>query len=188
MSDATKIKKTVTEDNEQAAVQGAKELNDEQTEINNTLQEELENCKIEVAEWKDRFVRLNADFENFKKRMIEQQRLWIGTAQAEIFTDLLTITDNFERALTEHEKQEKTPESKAWIEGFALIYQSLVALLHKFGVEEITEHDTFNPIYHEALVQVDSPDHEAGAIVEVMQKGYRFKDKVLRPAKVSVAK
>ncbi len=187
MTDATKIKKAESENNEQAVVQ-AEEFNDEQIETNDRLQEELENCKIEVAEWKDKFVRLNADFENFKKRMIEQQRLWIGTAQAEIFTDLLTITDNFERALTEHEKQEKTPESKAWIEGFALIYQSLVALLHKFGVEEITQHDAFNPIYHEALVQVDSPDHEAGAIVEVMQKGYRFKDKVLRPAKVSVAK
>ena len=187
MTDAIKIKKAGSESNEQAVVQ-AEEFNDEQIETNDTLQKELENCKIEVAEWKDKFVRLNADFENFKKRMIEQQRLWIGTAQAEIFVDLLTITDNFERALTEHEKQEKTPESKAWIEGFALIYQSLVALFHKFGLEEITQHDTFNPIYHEALVQVDSPDHEAGAIVEVMQKGYRFKDKVLRPAKVSVAK
>ena len=187
MTDATKIKKAETESSEQAVVQ-VEELNGEQTETNDTLQEELEDCKIEVAEWKDKFVRLNADFENFKKRMIEQQRLWIGTAQAEVLSDLLTIIDNFERALTEHEKQEKTPESKAWIEGFTLIYQSLVALLDKFGVEEITQHDTFNPTYHEALVQVDSPDHEAGSIVEVMQKGYRFKDKVLRPAKVSVAK
>jgi len=120
--------------------------------------------------------------------MVEQQRLWVGTAQAEILTDLLDIVDNFERALTEHKKQEKTEENKSWIEGFALIYQSLIALLHKFGVEEITQHDTFNPVYHEALMQVDSPDHETGAIVDVMQKGYRLKDKVLRPAKVSVAK
>ncbi len=185
MTNTIKIKKTMTE---KQPSQKATELNDEQIETNDMLQEELDNCKIEVAEWKDKFVRLNADFENFKKRTLEQQRLWIGTAQAEILTDLLTVIDNFERALTEHEKQEKTPESKAWIEGFTLIYQSLVALLDKFGVEEITQHDTFNPTYHEALVQVDSPDHEAGSIVEVMQKGYRFKDKVLRPAKVSVAK
>jgi len=120
--------------------------------------------------------------------MYTVQKLWIGTAQAEILADLLTIVDNFERALAEHEKQEKTPERKAWIEGFALIYQSLITLLNKSGVEEITEHGIFNPIYHEALVQVDSPDHESGTVVEIMQKGYSFKGKVLRPAKVSVAK
>ena len=188
MTDSTKIKKTVSEANEQSVVQETKECSNEQEPANDILQEELESCKIEVAEWKDKFFRSNADFENFKKRMLEQQRLWVGTAQAEILTDLLTVVDNFERALAEHEKQEKIPESRAWIEGFALIYQSLITLLHKSGVEEITEHGIFNPIYHEALVQVDSPDHESGAIVEIMQKGYSFKDKVLRPAKVSVAK
>jgi len=188
MTDSTKIKKAVSEDNEQSVVQETKKPNNEQAPTNDILKKELENCKAEVAEWKDKFVRLNADFENFKKRMIEQQKLWIGTAQAEILAELLTIVDNFERALAGHEKQEKTPERKAWIEGFSLIYQSLIVLLHKFGVEEITEHGTFNPIYHEALVQVDSPDHESGTIVEIMQKGYSFKGKVLRPAKVSVAK
>jgi len=120
--------------------------------------------------------------------MLEQQRLWVSTAQAEILTDLLTIVDNFERALAEHEKQEKISEHKAWIEGFALIYQSLITLLHKSDIKEITEYGIFNPIYHEALIQIDSPDHESGAIVEIMQKGYSFKGKVLRPAKVSVAK
>lgn len=175
MTDISKIKKTVPEE----------QTNDEQIDA---VQEELDNCKVEVTQWKSKFVHLNADFENFKRRMVEQQRLWVGTAQAEILTDLLDIVDNFERALTEHKKQEKTEENKSWIEGFTLIYQSLIALLHKFGVEEITQHDTFNPVYHEALMQIDSPYHETGAIVDVMQKGYRLKDKVLRPAKVSVAK
>lgn len=184
MEDVNKIKKTTTDEQ---TVQEAKEVYEE-NENNSALQEELDNCKIEITQWKNKFVYLNADFENFKRRMIEQQRLWIGTAQAEIFTELLDIVDNFERALAEHKKQEKTTEDKSWIEGFALIYQSLLALQHKFGVEEIAQYDAFNPVYHEALVQVESPDHETGAIVEVMQKGYRFKDKVLRPAKVSVAK
>lgn len=188
MTDSIKIKKTVSEANGQSVAQETKEPNNEQVQTNDALKEELESCRVEVAEWKDKFVRLNADFENFKKRMLEQQRLWVGMAQAEILADLLTIVDNFERALAEHEKQEKTPERKVWIEGFALIYQSLITLLHKSGVEEITEHGTFNPIYHEALVQVDSSDHASGTIVEIMQKGYSFKGKVLRPAKVSVAK
>jgi len=188
MTDSIKIKKTVSETNEQSVVQETKELNNEQVQISDVLKEELKNCKIEISEWKSKFVRLNADFENFKKRTLEQQRLWIGTAQAEIFADLLIIVDNFERALAEHEKQEKTLESKAWIEGFALIYQSLITLLRESGVEEIAKYGTFNPIYHEALVQVDSSDHASGDIVEIMQKGYSFKGKVLRPAKVSVAK
>jgi len=188
MTDSIKIKKTLSEGKEQSVVQEIKGPNNEQAQTNDMLKEELESCKIEVAELKDKFVRLNADCENFKKRMLEQQKLWVGTAQAEIFSDLLTIVDNFERALAEHKKQEKTSERKVWIEGFTLIYQSLITLLHKSGVEEIIEHGTFNPVYHEALVQVDSPDHESGAIVEIMQKGYSFKGKVLRPAKVSVAK
>ncbi len=153
-----------------------------------TLKKELETCKAAANEWKDKCVRAAANFENFKKRMIQDQKLWLGTAQAEILGDVLTIVDDFERALAEQKKRELPKEVIVWLEGFAMTYQSLRKLLKKFGVEEIMEHDIFNPIYHEAMMQVDSPEHESGAVVEVTQKGYRFKGKVLRPAKVSVAK
>jgi len=153
-----------------------------------TLKQELETCKVSVNEWKNKCVRAAADFENFKKRMIQDQKLWLGTAQAEILGDVLTIVDDFERALAEQKKRELSKEVVVWLEGFDMTYQSLQKLLKKFGVEEIMEHDTFNPIYHEAMMQVDSSEHESGAVVEVTQKGYRFKGKVLRPAKVSVAK
>ena len=188
MTDSIKIKKNVSEDNKQSVTQKTKEPDNEQTRTNDILQKKLENCKVEITEWKDKFIRLNADFKNFEKRMIEQQKLWVGIAQAEIFANLLTIVDNFERALAEHIKQVKNPEHQTWIEGFTLIYQSFITLLNKSGVKEITEHGTFNPIYHEALAQIDSPNHASETIVEIMQKGYFFKDKVLRPAKVSIAK
>ena len=165
-----KVEKKVVYVDEQSVVQETKKENNEPIENNNVPKKVLVDCQKEAAEWKDKFVRLNADFENFKKRILEQQKLWTGTAQAEIFFELLVIVDDFERALSEHEKQENALKNRSLIEGFELIYQSFTVLLKKFGVEEITKHDLFNPVYHEALVRVDSPDHESGTVVAVMQK------------------
>ena len=152
------------------------------------LKKELEVCKSENSEWKDKCIRVTADFENYKKRIEQEQKVWMGTAQADILGDLLPIVDDFERALLQEQKKETVTELVSLLEGYSLIYQMLQKLLTQYGVEKITEHDKFNPIYHEALMQVDSSEHESGQIVAVMQKGYRFKGKVLRPAKVSVAK
>jgi len=147
----------------------------------------LEKSQAAVAEWADKYLSLTADFQNYKKRVMQERADWAQDAQKLIFLELLAVIDNFERALEQERKRENS-ESVAWLAGFEMIYQSLEKLLAKFGVQEITDFSLFNPKYHEALVQVESDKHESGAIVQVLQKGYTMQDKVIRPATVSVAK
>lgn len=152
-----------------------------------TSKEAMDKALASVAEWTEKYISLSADFQNYKKRVDSERADWSLEAQKKVFLSLLAIIDNFERAL-EVERKRETSEGVAWLAGFEMIYQSLEKLLHSFGVKEITDFAVFNPKYHEALVQVESPDHESGAVVQVLQKGYLLHDKVIRPATVSVAK
>lgn len=155
---------------------------------NDAARKQLEACQHEVTTWKNKFLRASADFQNYKQRVEKERIQWISSGQAMLLTDLLTIVDDIDRALTEYKKQEwRTSRTDAWIDGFMLINKTLYKLLEKYGVKEITDITVFNPEIHEAVAHVASPDHTSGEIVAVMQKGFLFKDNVLRPAKVSVA-
>lgn len=145
-----------------------------------SIAEQLNECLLQKDEWKDRCLRTAAEFENFKRRSEKERVLWITNTQASILADVLGLVDDFERAFAQ-----PAGESR---EGFELIYKSLQKILQKYGVQEIKEVTEFDPTLHEAIMQVESADHQAGQIVQVLQKGYRFKDQILRPAKVSVAK
>lgn len=149
--------------------------------------EKLEKANAAVAEWTDKYLSLTADFQNYKKRIVQERAEWAHDAQRAVFVELLAVIDNFERAL-EQERKRESAEGIAWLAGFEMIYQSLEKILTKFGVQEITDFSVFNPKYHEALVQVESDKHTSGQIVQVLQKGYTMHDKVIRPATVSVAK
>lgn len=150
--------------------------------------DELETCTKEINELKDAARRVAADFENFKKRVERDRALWSQAAQAEVFIKLLPIVDDFDRALQQAYKQERTSELAAWLAGFELINKSLYKFLQSFDVRPIEHMSQFDPEFHEAIAQVESPDHASGAIVEVAQKGFMMKDRVLRPARVTVAK
>ncbi len=152
------------------------------------LQEQLDACKTAQQEWQGKYMRVAADLENFKRRMAKEQAEWAQVAQANVLLELLTIVDDFDRAIQEQEKEKLSDEVQAWLAGFDMIHNALHSLLKKQGVEEIPADKPFDPHYHEALLQVESDEHESGTIVAVMQKGYLFKGNVLRPAKVSVAK
>lgn len=152
-----------------------------------TEKEQLEKANAAAAEWTDKYLSLSADFQNYKKRIMQERTDWAQDAQKAVFLDLLAIIDNFERAL-EQEKKRENAENLEWLAGFEMIYQSLEKLLAKFGVQAITDFSVFNPKYHEALLQVESDQHKSGEIVQVLQKGYIMHDKVIRPAIVSVAK
>lgn len=149
------------------------------------LEQKLVECQTQKDDFKDKFMRATADFANFKQRTEKEKALWIKTGQSALLTELLAVVDNFDRALT---AQAPSDEVKAFVDGFGMINQELYKLLEKFGVKEIDQITTFDPELHEALVQIDAPDHESGAIVEVMQKGFELNGQVLRPAKVTVAK
>ena len=144
---------------------------------------ELEQCKIDAAMWKDQASRIFADFDNYKKRMERDQASWMQTAQLSILKDLLSVVDNFDRAL-----QGKNDASADVYAGIEMIYKSVMQLLHKYSVKEFANYQAFDPELHEAVMDIESADHQSGQIVQVLEKGFMIKDKVLRPAKVIIAK
>jgi len=148
----------------------------------------LKNCQQELQQWKDQCLRTAADFENFKKRTEREKIAWIASTQAGILQDILVVADNVERALAELHKRPVNEEIQPWVTGFELVNKAVAKLLEKYEVQEIKDHDLFDPQFHEAIMHVDSSEHISGAVVQVLQKGYLFKGNVLRPAKVSVAK
>jgi molecular chaperone GrpE len=150
------------------------------------LEKHLENCNLELRQAKDLFVRLNADFDNYKKRTIKEKANWVVASQADLLTDLLNIVDDFDRAFIQAQKDES--KNSSWFKGFELIYKSFYKFLDKHEVKEITDFTYFNPEYHEAIAQIESDNHKSGDIIDVAQKGFIFKDRVLRAAKVTVAK
>jgi molecular chaperone GrpE len=153
-------------------------------ETNTTDNDTAIECEEQIALWQNKYMRLSADFDNFRKRTTKEQVMWRQHAQKEVLLPLLDIVDNFDRALA----RESTPEVKSWLDGFVLIRKSLDKLLHNFSVKRMDNYHTFDPVFHEALVQVDSPNHATGDIVEVVQPGYLINDSVLRPARVTIAK
>jgi len=153
---------------------------------NEAVSKELDACNATIKEWQEKYMRLSADLENFKRRITKEQQMWREMAQADLLLKLLSIVDNFNRAM-EHKEQQSPEELKSWVEGIAMIYGSFGEFLTSVGIKEVPC-EIFDPSHHDALMQVDSDEHESGAIVTVMEKGYMLNDRVLRPAKVSVAK
>jgi len=148
----------------------------------------LSACKKEVLDTKNLLLRVRADFDNYKKRVERDRAAWNDMAQASVLKELLPVVDDFDRAIKEHQKKERTPELDAWLAGFELIAKSLNKFLQQHKVTEITEATDFDPHFHDAFAQIESPEHASGQIVDVVQRGYKFKDTVLRPARVVVAK
>lgn len=131
----------------------------------------------EITLWKDQCRRISAEFENFKKRTDRDQVRWSEIAKESILKELLSLVDDFDRAI----------EQSGDDNGMKMIQQSFMKLLEKHGVKVMGETVEFNPEFHEAIMQVESADHESGQVVQILSKGFMIKDRVLRPAKVSVA-
>lgn len=143
--------------------------------------------ETEGIDYQGQFLRVSADFANYKRR-IEKERLeWMQTAQASVIQKMLPIADDLERALA-HAQSQTAQEMNALIDGFVLIQKNLKKVLEEQGVQEINTSGAFDPEFHEALVSVQTEDKQAGDIVDVLRKGYLLKGKVLRHAQVSVAK
>ncbi len=138
----------------------------------------LEACEKERNEWKEKYLYARADFDNAQRRAAKDMERLIWDSQAKLLRQIVDVVADFERALSAHQEQD----------GFTLIYKHMLKILDQAGVKEIPAQQTFDPELHEAVAHVDAPGHESGSIVEILQKGYRFKNEVLRPARVSVAK
>jgi molecular chaperone GrpE len=130
----------------------------------------------------DRWKRAAADFDNFRKRVARERDEYVTLANERLVKELLPILDDLERALAavgEHE--EATVE-----EGVRLVHRSLASLLQRNGVEEISTEGQFDPHVHEALLSQPS-EAEEGSVIDVVQKGYKLGDRVVRPARVVIA-
>ena len=135
-----------------------------------------------LAALEDQLKRVAADFDNFRKRAVRERADTVAFANERLVKELLPILDDLERALVAAHDHE---EAKL-IEGVQLVHRSLETLLRREGLKEIETEGRFDPHVHEALLSQPS-DAEEGSVIEVVQKGYKLGDKVIRPARVVVA-
>ncbi|KAB2889660.1 MAG: nucleotide exchange factor GrpE [Desulfobulbaceae bacterium] len=151
---------------------------------------ELASALEEVASLKDRMLRLAADSENFKKRMERERIAGLKYAGEQIFREMLPVVDNLERAIGLSGTDAATPEksSAALLEGVQLTLKSLVNTLEKFEVKPIESvGQPFDPNRQEALTMEASETVPAGHVITEFEKGYYYKDRLLRPARVVVS-
>lgn len=147
--------------------------------------DELEQLRRDRDEVYDRLLRKTAEFENYRKRVDKERRELSEWAAADVLTDILTILDDFERALS----ADAPPEAKPYRAGVELIHRQLGEMLRKRGVTPIeTEGADFDPHLHQAVAYEETPGAREGEILGEMRKGYRLGDRLLRPALVRVAK
>lgn len=162
--------------------QAEKEAGDESatTTPKSEENEALTKVQDELAESKDKYLRLYAEFENHRRRTARERLDLIQSANEELIKNLLPVVDDFERA----EKSLKELSGKE-ADGVLLIYQKLKKILDQYGVKAMDAQGDFNPDLHEAITQI--PDEsKKGKIVDVVEKGYLLNDKVIRFAKVVV--
>jgi molecular chaperone GrpE len=145
--------------------------------------DELAKLAAERDEYLALAQRVQADFENYRKRAVRDQERLVAHAHERLVRELLPILDDLERALEAGEQHE---EAKL-VDGVKLVEQALRSALAKEGLVEIETDGPFDPHVHEALLTKPSPDAEPGAVLEVVQRGYRVGDRVVRPARVIVA-
>lgn len=140
--------------------------------------------KQEVAELNNRLLRVQADYDNFRRRSREEKEAAAKYRSQTVIEALLPVIDNFERALLVKPEAE---EAKSLLQGMEMVYRQFQESLKNEGIEVIeTVGQTFDPHLHQAVMQVEEEGFESNQIVEELQKGYKLKDRVLRPAMVKV--
>ena len=142
----------------------------------------------ELADTEDRLLRLQADFENFRKRALRERQEAAQYGSQNLFKDLLSVVDNLERAI-EHARESGGGDLASILQGVELVRRELLGVLEKHDVTEIEAlGKPFDPALHEAMAQVESGTVPPNTVIEVLQKGFQLRDRLLRPARVIVAK
>ena len=146
----------------------------------------LEELQNEINTLKDKNMRITAEMVNTLRRKDEETNRLLKYSNESLITELLPVIDNFERALN---VDVKTTDIESYQKGMTMIYNSLKNILEKFEVKEIEAIDKeFDPSYHQAVMQEEKEGTKENIVIEVLQKGYTYKDKVIRPAMVKVSK
>ena len=146
------------------------------------LQEKIEKLETMVKEKDDRGLRLQADFDNFRRRTRQEKEDLTAVVTQTILTDMLPLLDNFERALAV-----ESTDKESFQNGVEMIYKQFKAALEKNGLEAIkTEGEKFDPNFHQAVMRVEDAEREDDTIASELQKGYMVKGHVIRPSMVQV--
>lgn len=147
---------------------------------------EIEELQQQVASFKEMLLRNQAELQNYKRRREEETAKMMKYKDEALIKEFLVVLDNFERAI-KMDDDDLTDEVSRFLEGFKLIYSNTVNILNKYEVKEIeAEGVEFDPDYHHAVLTEHDENKPAGVVLEVLQKGYMYKDKVIRPAMVKV--
>lgn len=167
--------------NAQHAEEGSEEPTPEQK-----LEKELEEAKKTIEEQKDKYLRLSAEFDNYRKRTMKEKAELIKNGGEKAISAILPILDDLERAL---QNMQKADDVKAMYEGIDLISQKFHKVLSQEGLQKMDPvGETFDTDYHEAIALVPAPDEaQKGKVLDCVQTGYKLNDKVIRHAKVVVA-
>ncbi len=161
--------------------QGEKKDSGEKQDTENTIDIKQ---TTEYKDLNDKYVRLVAEFDNFKKRSAREYNRLVETAESNLILDLLHVVDDFSRAIN-HD----TEDFETYKQGIEMINSKLNETLKRRGLQHMRVVDEeFDPNFHEAVMQLEVDDKEDGIIIEEVQAGYYLNDKVIRPAKVVVAK
>lgn len=172
--------------NEETTQNGAEAQAEDANGEETTAEEELDPlvaAQNEAEQWKDKYIRLVAEFENYKKRTLKEKSELILNGSEKTVAAILPILDDFERATAD-----KTEDPQAIKEGYELIYKKFLKALETLGVNKIeTDNADFDVDYHEAIAMVPGMgDDKKGKVIDCVQTGYTLNDKVIRHAKVAV--
>ncbi|MDY4022919.1 MULTISPECIES: nucleotide exchange factor GrpE [Staphylococcus] len=172
-----------TSDSDNSSNDSSNEESSEETAVD-PKDEEIQQLQLKANENEEKYLRLYAEFENYKRRIQKENETNKTYQSQRVLTDILPTIDNIERAL----QIEGDDESfKSLQKGVQMVHESLLRALKDNGLEEIeTKGQAFDPNFHQAVVQDDNPDFKSGDITQELQKGYKLKDRVLRPSMVKV--
>jgi len=151
-----------------------------------SLEEQLCMKDEEIAQLKDRLLRLTAEFDNFRKRTTREKEEFRKFASENLLIELIEVYDNFERAL---ESSRNSDDVGSVLKGVEMVFRQFVSILEKEGLQKMKCMGTeFNPHEHEAMMHVEHPDHEENTIIGICRPGYYLHSRVLRPAAVTVSR
>ena len=174
----------VSSDEEESAEDESPEEETVELDPIKILEKDLQKTKDELAEEKDKFVRLQAETDNFRKRLSREKEEFSQYANERLFKELIPIFDNLERAL-----EDPSSDTKSLKEGLEMILKQFSSFLEKEKVEQIKAiGEKFDPTVHEVLTSEESSEHEENTIISQFVKGYMINNRVLRPSQVVISK
>ena len=152
-----------------------------------TPEEEIVELKQQVGELKDKYLRIYAEFENFRKRSVREKLDMMKTAAQDTMSVLLPVLDDFDRA---KKSADSADSEEKFTEGIELLYHKIYNVLENKGLKSMeSTGEAFDPELHEAITEIPAPTEEMkGKVIDTIEKGYKLKDKIIRHAKVVVGK